>query len=84
MEGTQERGPAVVYELRKWSEDADCLYTEDQRVKDIALHSPDLRIVGTYFRSAGQAQPFAWDIVGERSTLAGITRTFTEGPGRRV
>ena len=73
----------MVYELRKWSEETDCLYTEDRRIKDMALRSPDLHVVGTYFRSAGERQPFAWDIVGDRRALAGITRTFTERAGQR-
>jgi hypothetical protein len=73
----------MVYELRKWSDDVDCLYTDDRRVMDIALRSPDLRVIGMYFRAAGERQPFAWDILGQRGTLTGITRTFENGSRRQ-
>jgi hypothetical protein len=66
----------MVYELRKWFDDGECLYTDDRRVKDLAVRTPDLRIVGTYFRSTSDRQPFAWDIVGDRKALAGIAGRF--------
>ncbi len=66
----------MVYELRKWFDDGECLYTDDRRVKDLAVQTPDLRIVGTYFRSPAAHQPFAWDIVGDRKALAGIAGRF--------
>lgn len=66
----------MVYELRKWFDDGECLYTDDRRVKDLAIRTPDLRIVGTYFRSTSERQPFAWDIVGDPQALAGIAGRF--------
>ena len=72
----------MVYELRKWYEDSECLYTDDQRVKDLAIRSPELRVVGTYFRSGRDVRPFAWDIVGHRSALENIAQTFTAGTRR--
>jgi hypothetical protein len=66
----------MVYELRKWFDDGDCLYTDDRRVKDLAIQSPNLRVVGTYFRSVADRQPFAWDIVGDPQALAGIAGRF--------
>ncbi len=74
----------MVYELRRWFDDADCLYTDDQRVKDLALRSPELRVIGTYFRTVGEKRPFAWDIVGRRDELAYIARTFEAGPAART
>jgi hypothetical protein len=65
----------MVYELRKWF-DGQCLYTDDRRVKDLAIRTPDLRIVGSYFRSPTDRQPFAWDIVGDPRALVGIARRF--------
>jgi hypothetical protein len=64
------------YEIRKWSDDLDCLYTDDCRVKDIAVKSGELRIVSSYFRTSREAQPFAWDIVGPRTSLAPIAGRF--------
>jgi hypothetical protein len=66
----------VVYELRRWFNDADCLYTDDRRVKDLALRSPDLRVIATYFRTPAESRPFAWDIVGAREELASLARSF--------
>ena len=73
----------MVYELRKWYDDSDCLYTDDQRVKDLAIRSPDVQIVGTYFRTGREIRPFAWDIVGRRAALENLTRTFTPRAGQR-
>lgn len=67
----------MVYELRKWFDDGECLYTDDRRVKDLAIRTPDLRIVGTYFDSRSALQPFAWDIVGDPRALAGIAGRFS-------
>jgi hypothetical protein len=65
------------YELRSWYEDRACLYTDDPRVKDLAVLSPDLTVVSTYFKSAQAAQPFAWDIVGSSDVLAGVSSRFS-------
>jgi hypothetical protein len=64
------------YELRDWYDDC-CLYTNDRRVKDLALHSTDLTVVASYFKSLKEAQPFAWDIVGPRPLLSGISKRFS-------
>jgi hypothetical protein len=64
------------YELRGWYEDHGCLYTNDRRVKDLALGSADLTVVARYFKSIREYQPFAWDIVGPRTVLAGISKQF--------
>jgi hypothetical protein len=66
----------VVYELRPWSDTTHCLYTDDSRIKELAARSPELRIVGTYFRTLREATPFAWDIVGSRDDLYGLTKTL--------
>jgi hypothetical protein len=66
----------VKYEIRKWSDQLDCLYTDDRRVKDLALRSRDLTIVASYFRTSREPHPFAWDIVGPRSTIGPIARRF--------
>lgn len=73
----------MVYELRRWFNDADCLYTDDQRVKDLALRSPELRVIGSYFRTPTERRPFAWDIVGSRNELADIARSFRAGTSGR-
>jgi hypothetical protein len=65
------------YELRDWYDNSGCLYTNDRRVKDLALQSGELSVVATYFKSVTESQPFAWDIVGPRPMLAGISRRFT-------
>ena len=70
----------MVYELRRWFDQFDCLYTDDQRVRDMALRSPDLQIAARYFRAVDERQPFAWDIVGPPDRLAVIATTF----GKRV
>jgi hypothetical protein len=72
--------PHVVYELRPWSDNAHCLYTDDVRVKELVARSRKLRIVGTYFRTHQETTPFAWDIVGKRDDLAGITRRLGQSP----
>ena len=64
------------YELRDWYENRTCLYTDDPRLKDFAMTSSDLVVVGRYFKSPRDMQPFAWDIVGPRNVLAGITKRF--------
>ena len=69
------------YELRDWYDDY-CLYTNDRRVKDLALQSNDLTVVASYFKSVKEAQPFAWDIVGPRPVLRGLSRQF-ETAGKR-
>ena len=74
----------MVYELRRWCGETDCLYTDDQRVKDLALRSAELRVIGTYFRTPREPHPFAWDIVGRREELAGIAKTFQTGGSRRA
>jgi hypothetical protein len=64
------------YELRDWFEGSSCLYTNDRRVKDLALQSADLMVVASYFKTEREMQPFAWDIVGPRPVLAGISERF--------
>jgi len=71
---------SMVYEVRKWFDDDECLYTDDRRVKDLAILAPDLRIVGRYFRATNESQPFAWDIVGRADALEAIAKRF--GPRR--
>lgn len=64
------------YELRTWSEEDDCLYTDDQRIKDLAIKSGDMRIVARYFRTSSERQPFAWDIIGKRDVMTGIASRY--------
>lgn len=71
------------YELREWFENNGCLYTNDRRVKDLAIQSSDLTVVATYFKSVADGQPFAWDIVGPRPRLAGLSKQFSAA-GRRA
>jgi hypothetical protein len=66
----------MVYELRAWFDNRSCLYTDDRRIKDLALRSPDLQIIATYFRNAADHQPFAWDIVGQPEILTVIAHRF--------
>ena len=66
----------MLYELRKWSDDDDCLYTDDQRVKDLAISSPEMRIVARYFRTAKERHPFAWDIVAPRPVISRVARQY--------
>jgi hypothetical protein len=70
------------YELRDWYENSSCLYTNDRRVKDLAMQTQDLSIVASYFKSVTESQPFAWDIVGPRTVLTGISRRFSAGNRR--
>ena len=65
------------YELRTWYEDRSCLYTDDPRVKDLAVLSPDLTVVSTYFKTPQAKQPFAWDIVGSPDVLGGVFQRFS-------
>lgn len=62
----------MVYELRTWFDNFDCMYTDDPRLKELAIRSPELRIAARYYRTTNDAEPFAWDIVGEPDVLAGI------------
>lgn len=71
----------MIYELRSWSEDQGCLYTDDHRLRDMAVQSNDLRIVGRYFRSERERQPFAWDIVGSPTVVESLAAQFA--PRRR-
>lgn len=77
----------MVYELRKWFDDSECLFTDDQRVKELAVRSPRLRVTSRYFRGPDERHPFAWDIVGDRQALADIAGSFagdgTAGKQRR-
>jgi hypothetical protein len=68
----------VIYELRKWYGDLECLYTDDRRVKDLALREPNLQIIASYFRTPAELQPFAWDIVGPRDSIAPIAGQFKQ------
>ena len=65
------------YELRSWYEDRSCLYTDDPRVKDLAVLSPDLTVVSSYFKTTRAQQPFAWDIVGAADGVGGIFQRFS-------
>jgi len=67
----------VIYEVRKWFDDCDCLYTDDRRVKDLAIQTGELQIVGTYFKSTREHQPFAWDIVGPHNLVSGLSKQFS-------
>jgi hypothetical protein len=62
----------MVYEVRSWFDNFDCLYTDDPRLKELAIRSPELRIAARYYRTTSETEPFAWDIVGEPAVLAGI------------
>lgn len=73
----------MIYELRQWSDEDACLYTDDQRVKDLAVQTPGLSITSRYFRTARAPQPFAWDIVGPKTVLAPLAGNFSAGAGRR-
>ncbi len=64
--------PRMIYEIRPWFDNRECLYTDDPRLKDLAIQSPELQIASTYYRTLRESEPFAWDIVGERSLLASI------------
>jgi hypothetical protein len=68
----------MIYELRKWHDELECLYTDDRRVKDIAIRDPDLQIIASYFRTPSELQPFAWDIVGPRDSIAPIAGQFKQ------
>lgn len=65
------------YEVRSWYEDRSCLYTDDPRVKDLAVLSPDLTVVSAYFKTAAARQPFAWDIVGAADVVRGVFQRFS-------
>ena len=69
------------YELRDWYDDC-CLYTDDRRVKDLALRTGELSIVSSYFKSLREIQPFAWDIVGPRPVLSRISKQFASSSAR--
>jgi len=73
------RGAVMVCERRKWSSDSDCLYTDDRRVKDLAVTSNDMRIVARYFRTPEERHPFAWDIIAPRDVIADVEARY----GRR-
>ena len=62
----------MVYEVRSWFDNFDCMYTDDPRLKELAIRSPELRIAARYYRTPSESEPFAWDIVGEPGVLAGI------------
>ena len=74
------------YELRSWYEDRSCLYTDDPRVKDLAVLSPDLTVVSSYFKTTRAQQPFAWDIVRRvrRASAASfsVSRAMVCQPGQ--
>lgn len=79
--GVGAEDSAMVYELREWFNNDQCLYTDDSRVKDLAVLSSGLRIASVYFKDAASRQPFAWDIVGDKRALGDVARRF--GSGRR-
>ncbi|GAC1324424.1 MAG: hypothetical protein NVS2B16_30030 [Chloroflexota bacterium] len=60
------------------------MYTDDQRIKDLAISSGDMRIVARYFRTPAERQPFAWDITGRRDVLAGIATRYARGKPART
>ncbi len=66
----------MIYELRNWFDGKACLYTDDQRIKDLAIGTAGLSVTARYFSSAKASYPFAWDIVGGRSALERVTSTF--------
>ncbi len=70
------------YEIRKWSDELDCLYTDDRRLRDMAARSGEMTIVSSYFRTARASQPFAWDILGPPRSLGPLARQFARGPAR--
>lgn len=65
------------YELRSWYDDRSCLYTDDPRVKDLAVLSSDLTVVSSYFKTSRAHQPFAWDIVGATEVVGGVFERFS-------
>lgn len=66
----------MIYEIRQWSEDEACLYTDDWRLKELAIRRPELRSTARYFRTRAAREPFAWDIVGPRTALLPLAGTF--------
>jgi hypothetical protein len=66
----------MLYELRKWSESDACLYTDDSRVKDLAIRDPGLQVVASYFRALKDRTPFAWDIVGPEALVSEVAARF--------
>ena len=68
----------MIYELRRWYGDFECLYTDDRRIKDIALQNPELQITATYFKTPSELQPFAWDIIGPRDSIEPIAGRFKQ------
>lgn len=65
-----------VYEVRDWFDNCTCLYTDDRRIKDMAVTTPDLKVATSYFRNPQDHQAFAWDIVGAHDVLTGIATRF--------
>jgi hypothetical protein len=51
-------------------------------VKDLAVLSPDLTVVSTYFKTSRAQQPFAWDIVGASDVLTGVFQRFSGRVGQ--
>jgi hypothetical protein len=75
----------MLYEIRRWSDEIDCLYTDDPRVKDLAVTQPGLKVSALYFRALGESRPFAWDILGSSEAVKRIAGSFAAGidrPGR--
>jgi hypothetical protein len=68
----------MIYEVRAWYDGFGCLYTDDMRVKDLAVRSHDLRITASYYRSARDTRAFAWDIVGSRERVSEIAARFAK------
>lgn len=67
----------MTYEVRSWYEGNGCLYTDDVRVKDLAVQSPHLKVTAHYFKGPAERTPFAWDIVGDRDELTAIVSRFS-------
>jgi hypothetical protein len=68
----------MVYEVRAWYDGCGCLYTDDIRIKDLAVQSSDLSVTASYFRSTRDTHPFAWDIVGERELVNDLALRFSK------
>lgn len=74
----------MIYEIRDWADGQGCLYTDDRRVRDMAVQSSELRIIGRYFRSAQDRQPFAWDIVGRPDIVGSLAARFGQKRQRKA
>jgi hypothetical protein len=76
-------GSRMVYEVREWFGGERCLYTDDRRVKDLAVQAPNLRVTSSYFRGGNAREPYAWDITGPNEAIAPVVESFSHGSRSR-